>query len=208
MSLFDRFKQILGASAEAAATRDADPEDLFEMSTAYVTMEANLGYRPTGDAALCFSAINSAKFNDVVTEVEAILEMGEEDTGTVAEFREDDYGYQWIALTATDFEDLVTSIHFASDTLIEGRYGSRLLAAVFAFEATERAGAEPGQRVYWVYSFRRGAYYPFVPSSTDERDERVEFKLESVLDGELTVEDDRSYWYPLWPDESGRHPWR
>lgn len=207
MGLFDSIKQALGVGAEAAATRDADPEDLFGMSTAYVTMEANLGYRPTGDAALCFSAVESAGFNDVVEEVKAILAAGEEDTGTVAEFREDSYGYRWIVLEATDFEDLVTSVHFASDTIIEGRYGSRLLAAVFAFEATERAGAETGQHVYWVYSFRRGTYYPFAPKPREERNERVEFKLESVLDGELTVEDDRGYWYPLWPDTAGSHPW-
>ena len=26
-------------------------------------------------------------------------------------------------------------------------------------------------------------------------------------DGELGIEDDESYWYPLWPDAPGRHPW-
>jgi len=207
MGLFDSIKQLLGVGAERAATRDADPDDLFGMSTAYITMEADLGYRPTGDAALCFSAVESAGFNDVVEDVKAILTAGEADTGTVAQFHEDSYGYRWIVLEATDFEDLVTSIHFASDTIIEGRYGSRLLAAVFGFEATERAGAETGQCVYWIYSFRRGTYYPFAPKPREERDERVEFKLESVLDGELTVEDDRGFWYPLWPDSTGNHPW-
>ncbi|MFQ3319994.1 MAG: hypothetical protein ACI8UR_000950 [Natronomonas sp.] len=37
-------------------------------------------------------------------------------------------------------------------------------------------------------------------------DEQTEFKLESVLDGELTVEDDTTYWYPMWP-EGDTHPW-
>ena len=27
-----------------------------------------------------------------------------------------------------------------------------------------------------------------------------------VLDGELSVEDDTAYWYPLWP-EGNAHPW-
>ena len=205
--MFDRLRQLLGVGAERAATREADPEDLFGMSTAYLTMEADLGFVPTGEAALCFADVDSTGFNDVVAEVRAILDAGAADTGAVAQFREDAYGYRWVVVEADDFEDLVTSIHFAADTLIEGRFGSRLLAAVFAFEATERASADPGQTVYWVYSFRRGSYYPFAPVSTDERDTGVEFKLDSVLDGELAVEDDREYWYPLWPDSPGNHPW-
>lgn len=208
MSLFETVKQLLGIRAEADATRDADPEDLFGMSTAYVTMEAELGFVPTGEAALCFSDVDSTGFRDTVEEVREILAAGEADTGTVADFREDQYGTQWIVVEAADFEDLVTSVHFASDTLVEGRYGSRLLAALFTFEATDRAGAETGRSVYWVYSFRRGTYYPFAPRSEHERDERVENKLATVLDGELSVEDDHSYWYPLWPDSPGNHPWQ
>jgi len=213
MGLFERVRQLLGVGAERAATREADPEDLFGMSTAYLTMEAKLGYAPAGTAALCFSDVDSTGFRETVTEVRKILDAGEADTGTVAEFCEDDYGYQWIVLDADDPEALVTSVHFAADTLIEGRYGSRLLAALFTFEATDRAGTPEGQHVYWVYSFRRGAYYPFAPDPaggadpTQERDETVEFKLAGLLDGELTVEDDREYWYPLWPDEPGNHPW-
>jgi hypothetical protein len=212
MGLLDSLRQALGIQAEADATREADPEDLFGMSTAYVTMEADLGYRPAGEAALCFSAVDSTDFADTVSEVSAILDAGEEETGTVAELTEDDYGYQWVVLEDETFEDLVTTIHFAADTLVERGFGSRLLAAVFAFVDDERtgnttdSGGDPA-RVYWIYSFRRGAYYPFVPESGEERDQRIEFKLESVLDGELDVEDDRAYWYPLWPDTPGDHPW-
>ena len=205
--MFDRIKQLLGTGAETAATRDADPEDLFGMSTAYVTMEADLGFKPTGEAALCFSSVDSTDFNDVVADVRAILDAGETDTGAVAEFHEDEHGYHWIVIEAGDFEELVTNIHFAADTLIEGRFGSRLLAAVFAFEATDRAGIETGEYVYWIYSFRRGSFYPFAPASGQERKNSVEFKLDSVLDGELDIESDRGYWYPLWPDTPGGHPW-
>ncbi|MBV0924251.1 hypothetical protein KTS45_08560 [Halomicroarcula limicola] len=204
MGLLDGLKSVLGVKAEADATRDADPEDLFGMSTAYITMEADLGYAPTGDAALCFGDVDSTDFQDARDEVETILSAGEAETGTSAEFTRDSHGYQWVVLHDDDFEDLVTSIHFAADTLIERRYGSRLLAALFGFE-DERTG----QLVYWVYSFRRGAYYPFAPDPDrdHERDTTAEFKLESNLDGELTVEGDKEFWYPLWPDRPGDHPW-
>jgi hypothetical protein len=204
----DRLRQLLGLGAESAATRAADPDDLFGMSTAYVTMEADLGFVPTGTAGLCFADVDSTAFNEAVDEVEAVLALGETDTGggTIADFREDEYGYRWIVLEATDFEDLVSSVYFAADTLVEREFGSRLLAAVFAFEAAGRAGADTGSQAYWVYSFRRGSYYPFAPASGD-RDSSTEFKLSSVLDGELELEDDRGYWYPLWPDRPGGHPW-
>ena len=202
MGLLDGLKSALGLKAEADATRDADPEDLFGMSTAYLTMEAELGFPPSGVAALCFADVDSTGFSDAVGEVEAILEAGEVETGTEARFTSDDHGYEWVVLADDDFEDLVTSIHFAADTFIERGYGSRLLAAVFSFE---RDG--DGQRAYWVYSFRRGAYYPFAPSGDHERDNSVEFKLQSVLDGELSIEPDKEYWYPLWPDGPRGHPW-
>jgi len=28
-----------------------------------------------------------------------------------------------------------------------------------------------------------------------------------VLDGELDIEADEQYWYPLWPDRPGGYPW-
>ncbi|MFC4405079.1 PspA-associated protein PspAB [Haloarchaeobius iranensis] len=200
MGLFDSIREMLGTRAEADAASDADPEDLFGMSTAYITMATELGYSSTGDAALCFSGVDSTDFADAVREVEDILHAGSEETGTDFDLREDDHGYQWVVLHDDDPEDLVTSIHFAADTFIERDYGSRLLAAVFGFSNDDRTA-------YWIYSFRRGAYYPFVPRSGQERDDALEFKLESNLDGELDIENDKQYWYPLWPSSRGTHPW-
>ena len=199
MGVFDAIRQALGWSAETDATREADPEDLFGMSTAYLTMEADLGFVPTGDAALCFADVDSTAFQEARGQVEAVLELGEAETGTTADFIEDSHGYHWVVLHDAEFEDLVTSVHFAADTLIEEGFGSRLLAALFAFE-------RDGTTAYWVYSFRRGTYYPFVPSGGRKRDQKTEFKLESVLDGELSIEDDTAYWYPLWP-AGDAHPW-
>jgi hypothetical protein len=200
MGLFDSIREMLGTRAEADAARDADPEDLFGMSTAYITMATELDYGSTGDAALCFSGVDSTDFADAVREVEDILAAGSEETGTDFDLREDDHGYQWVVLHDDDPEDLVTSLHFAADTFIERDYGSRLLAAVFGFANDDRTA-------YWIYSFRRGAYYPFVPRDGQERDDALEFKLESNLDGELDLEGDKQYWYPLWPSSTGTHPW-
>jgi hypothetical protein len=200
MGLFDGIREVLGIRAEADAGRAADPEDLFGMSTAYVTMEADLGYESVGQAALCFSEVDSTDFQHAVDEVHAILEAGKEETGTEATAHVDSHGYSWFVLEDDDPEDLVTSLHFAADTFVEEGYGSRLLAAIFGFE-------RDGNYVYWLYSFRRGAYYPFAPKRGHERDSAAEFKLRSNMDGELEIESDEQYWYPLWPDSSHKHPW-
>ncbi|AXR83461.1 PspA-associated protein PspAB [Natrarchaeobaculum sulfurireducens] len=216
MGLLDGLRAALGLRAEADARRDADPEDLFGMSTAYLTMEAELGYDSLGVGALCFSGVDSHSFRETVGEVEAILEAGRADTGTDFRVTEDDHGYHWVVLEDADPEDLITSMHFAADTFIEHGYGSRLLAAVFGYESGDGAArhrdgggdaAGAGGTAYWIYSFRRGAYYPFAPRPGRERDSSAEFKLESALDGELEIEREKEYWYPLWPSSSGTHPW-
>jgi hypothetical protein len=222
MGIFDSIKSVLGTRAEADASSAADPEALFGMSTAYVTMEAELGYESAGAAALCFSEVDSTAFADAVDEVEAILRAGETETGTEFRRRKDDHGYHWVILEDDDPEDLVTSVHFAADEFVEQGFGSRLLAAAFGFEKIDDEVAESGgrsgdrgagasrastDRAYWLYSFRRGAYYPFCPSGDHDRNTKAEFKLRSVLDGELEIEGDESHWYPLWPDATGGHPW-
>jgi len=213
MTILDTLRAWLGVEAETGANKAADPEDLFGMSTAYVTMAADLDFESLDQGALCFSDVDSTDFTDTLENVRELVEAGDE--GTVAEVHRDSHGYHWVVLQDPDFEDLVVGVNAAADEFTVRGYGSRLLAAVFGFErhpdrfrstADGDAQGEP-ERAYWVYSFRRGAYYPFAPRAGNERDNGLEFKLRSVLEGELDVEPDESYWYPLWPDADGGHPW-
>ena len=61
-----------------------------------------------------------------------------------------------------------------SQILMEQGFGTQLLAAVYRFngEAT----------VYWIYSFKLGLYYPFVPSGNQQSNTSLEFRAE-VGDG-------------------------
>lgn len=201
MGFLDTIRSLFGTRAAADAGRDADPEDLFGMSTAYMTMEADLRYNSAGEAALCFSDVDSTAFRDAVDSVAGILEIGQAESGTGFEHHADDHGYRWFVVTHDDPEQLVSSLHIAADEFAEQGFGSRLLAAVFGFE-------KPDHRAYWIYSFRRGSYYPFAPEGTSDRNKQAEIKLRSVLERELAIEDDESYWYPLWPDRRGGHPWQ
>jgi hypothetical protein len=52
--------------------------------------------------------------------------------------------------------------------------------------------------VYWIYSFKLGSYYPFVPKSGKQRDTAMEFRLRSLMQKELPIEKDMAKWYPMW----------
>jgi hypothetical protein len=200
MGLFDRLTGLFG-SGDGTVHRP-DPQDLLELSGVALTMETDLGYEPTGHGALCFSESDDAGFELTIDDLRGVLEATETDTGTEFEFREDDHGYRWVVLLADDVETLVTNLQFAGSTFVERQYEAQLLAALVAFERDD-------SRAYLIYSFDRGTFYPFVPRADEprERDTPTEFRLRSVLDGELPIEPDESRWFPLWPDRPGRDPW-
>ena len=84
------------------------------------------------------------------------------------------------------------ALNTVSVQLQGGGYGDRLLAAVFAFE-------ENGKPIYFIYNFKRGAFYPFVPAPGDQaRDNERELRIEAQLGAELPFEEDIGRWFPLW----------
>jgi len=197
MGLFDSLRKVFGSQAETDATRAADPDDLFQLTAASITMTVDLDYEPGETAGLVFSAIDSTDFKGALRDVEAVL-----DGPGWSSVHEDDHGYTWAVATRESFEELVADLYVAADTLSDRGYSDRLLAAVFHFEPEDG-----GDGVYWLYSFRRGSFYPFAPEGTSARNDSLEVKLQSVMDEELDIEEDSQYWYPLWPDRPGAHPW-
>ena len=66
-----------------------------------------------------------------------------------------------------------------------------MLAAAFRFSG-ER---EP---VYWIYGFKTGTFWPFVPTGkAQERDNAHELELKAKLEPELPIEPDLSKWLAL-----------
>ena len=106
---------------------------------------------------------------------------------------DDDFGYRWMILSDPDFEDLVVGINAVSTALEAGGYGDRILAAVFPFRD------EAGKPVYWIYNYKRGSFYPFVPAQgAQQRDSERELRLKAQIGAELPVEAQLERWFPLW----------
>ena len=164
---------------------------LFAMTTAQVTFETSLGLKHRNVAGIVFQPIATADFNSIVAETEELLRGSAEDTGTKVETSEDQFGYRWIVLRDDDFDDLVVAVNVVSSQLEAGGYGDRLLAAVFGFE-------EDGRPLYFIYNFKRGAYYPFVPKGERQRDTERELRLKAQVAEELPVEQELERWFPLW----------
>ncbi|MDM7940926.1 MAG: hypothetical protein QUS07_11380 [Methanothrix sp.] len=168
---------------------EAKTDRLFAISTAAVTLEAKLGLKPGGSAGVCIKPMESSRYEAARAEIEDLLKLSFKETGTVYSIQKDEYNYIWVILNDPDFDDLVTNIQMICQILMEQGFGTQLLAAVYRFLGDGT--------VYFIYNFKLGSYYPFVPRG-GQRDTSVEFRLRSLMEKELPLEKDEAKWYPLW----------
>jgi hypothetical protein len=169
------------------------PDRLFAMSTAGVTLETELGLHSAGRAAIVFQPLGTADFDAIVADMEELVQGTGEETGTAVEKTDDKFGYRWMILADPDFEDLVVGVNGVSTAIQAGGYGERVLAAVFGFRDSH------DKPVYWIYNYKRGAFYPFVPAGGEQqRDSERELQLQAQIGAELPVEPELERWFPLW----------
>jgi hypothetical protein len=171
--------------------KDPARERLFAISTARVTLETELGLKPAGAAGVCFKPLSAGEFVRAENELQELLDAVAQESGSRIERRSDSYGFEWLVVRDSDFEDLVASVHLVASELESRGFGPQLLAADFRFDGGERP-------VFWVYGFKRGAFWPFVPKGEgQERDNAEELELKAKLEKELPVEQDLSRWFAL-----------
>jgi hypothetical protein len=166
---------------------------LFAMSTAYVKLDEELNLKSSGQAAIVFQPLATADFDQIVRDMEEVLQGTGSDAGTTVRRTDDEYGYRWMILEDPDFDDLVVGLNAVSTALQAGGYGERILCAVFAFRDRDR------RPVYWIYNYKRGTFYPFVPAAgAQQRDNERELRLRAQIGAELPVEPELERWFPLW----------
>jgi hypothetical protein len=183
---------VLGRRRQKPASSDL----LFGMVTAAVTLETELGLRPLGVAGIAFKPLETADFGDVTKDLDELLALATRDSSTKVERTDDEFGYRWIVLRDTDLEALVSSVNVVNESLEAAGYSEQLLCAVFAFEPTTRRHKEG--EAYWIYNYKRGAFYPFLPRGDKERDLEGELRLRATVARELPLEQEPERWFPLW----------
>jgi PspAB-like protein len=166
-------------------------ERLFALTTAAVTMQVDLNLKTAGVGAVVFKSVSAGEFVRAENEIQQLLDAVAADSGAKLDRHEDDMGFVWLVVHDNDLEDQVTAVHAAASELVARGFGEQLLAAVFRFDG----GKHP---VYWIYGYKRGAFWPFVPTGEEqERDNAEELELKAKLEQELPVEQDLTRWFAL-----------
>ncbi len=182
---------LLGRTQPKAPKLDA----LFALPSAAVTLEAGAGLRSTGRAAVAFKPASGQVFAEAGTELAPLLEMAAEQAGSQLREENDKYGYRWVVVDDPDLEDLIGTVHLVNATLEDRGFGNQLLCSMFGF-----ADGEGANRLYLVYLYKRGTFYPFAPvaDGDEKRDNELELRVRGVLGSDLPIEADLTRWFPLW----------
>jgi len=168
-------------------------ERLFAISTARITLATELDLKPAGSAGVCFKSLSSGEFVRAENDLQELLDAVAAETASKVERKSDNLGFEWLVVRDQDFEDLVATVHTVAQELEDRGFGEQLLAALFPFEGKFKEG-----RVYWIYGFKQGAFWPFVPTGKgQERDNAAELELKAKLEPELPIEGDLTRWFGL-----------
>jgi hypothetical protein len=182
MPLFGRRKRA------ASVARDR----LFALSTARVTLEVELGLHTAGVAAVVFKPMSSGEFVRAESDLEQLLGTVAAESGSKIERKTDSFGFEWLIVRDEDLEDLVNAANLIASELSDAGFAPQLLAAPFRFEGGEHP-------VYFVYGFKTGTFWPFVPTGDgQQRDNAEELELKAKLEKELPIEQDLTRWLALY----------
>jgi len=175
------------------------PDRLFAITTAYIALQSEHSINPAGVAAIVFQALATSEFEATLREMEEVVKATGGESGTTTATQDDSYGYRWMVLRnpqdKPSVEDLAVGINAVSDSIETAGHGERLLCAVFAFADAEH------RPVYFIYNYKRGFWYPFVPEpngGANTRSTERELQLKAQMASELPIEPELERWFPLW----------
>jgi hypothetical protein len=180
------------------------PDRLFAISTAYIALQTEHQIEPAGTAAIVFQALATSEFEATLRDMEEVVRATGGDSGTNVSTQDDGYGYRWMVLRNAEgrpsVEDLAVGINAVSGSIETAGHGERLLCAVFAFLDAQK------RRIYFIYNYKRGYWYPFVPvdggaggqAAAEQRSTERELQLKAQMSSELPIEPELERWFPLW----------
>ena len=176
---------ILGRTKPVKPNLDA----LFGLPSAAIGLEASMGLKPTGAGSVCVKPTEGGGFAGLREQIDELLKT---DNDKYDETK-DSFGFSWITRTGSpeDVSDLVTDLHAVNASLADAGFGPALLCTLVTF-------SDGGPPVGLVYLYKRGTWYPFVPTGKDQRDNSRELQLKATIGSDLKIEPDLSRWFPVW----------
>lgn len=178
---------LLGRSKPVQPNLDV----LFAIPAATDTLQAALGFAPTGVGAVCFKAAEGAASEQSQREFRGLLDL---DPALDVSESHDEFGFSWITCRQADVDlpALVTALHAVNATLADAGLGPTLLCTVIGFRG------DGDRRLGLVYLFKRGTVYPFAPTGQQRRDTALEMQVRAALAGDVPMETDLARWFPIW----------
>ena len=168
-------------------------ERLFALTTAYVTLETSYQISSAGVGGIVVQALATRDFQSVLKDTEEVVKATAGEYDASVQTSDDEFGFRWVIVRNPGVEDLVATINAVSSSIEDGGYGERLLCAVFAFKGSD------GAPINFIYNYKRGSWYPFVPAPGDkQRNTERELQLKAQIGGELPIEPELERWFPLW----------
>lgn len=155
-----------------------------------MTLDTECDLKPAGVGAAIFRPLSAGEFAQAEKDIEELLQGVASSSGSTLDRKTDSFGFEWLIVEDPDLEDQVTAVHALSSELEARGFGGQLLAAAFRFDG----GGHP---VYWIYGFKTGTFWPFVPTGGQQRDNARELELKAKLEPELPVEPDLTKWLAL-----------
>jgi hypothetical protein len=172
-------------------------DSLFALTTACVTLQTELGLNPAGVGAATYTSLSSGDFERVDTDTDSLVKSAARSSGGEVERKTDKYGFEWVIIHDKDIEDQVTAVYAVASELTAQGFGGQLLAAPFRFDGGNFGDAK--NPVYWIYGFKRGKWWPFIPTGDGQnRDNATELELKAKLEEELPIEPDLTRWLALY----------
>jgi hypothetical protein len=171
--------------------KDPAEDRIFALSTARITLQSELDLKPSGSAGVCFKSLSAESFVRAENDLQQLLDAVAKESGSTVERKTDNLGFEWLVVRDDQFEDVVTTVHVIASEFEANGFGAQLLAALFPFEGKEG-------RVFWIYGFKPGAFWPFIPTGKgQERDNAEELELKAKMEKELPIEPDLTRWFGL-----------
>jgi hypothetical protein len=167
-----------------------DLDELFALPSAAITLEAGMNLKPTGIGSVCVKPAEGGGFAGLREQIEQLLASdGDKYSQTT-----DTFGFSWLTRQGdpAGLQDLVVDLHGVNSSLADAGFGSALLCTLVVF------GGDGGPPVGLVYLYKRGTWYPFVPTGKDKRDNARELQVRAVLGSDLKIEPELSRWFPVW----------
>ncbi len=180
-------------TGRSSVKQPAAHERLFALTTAYVTLETSFQIGCAGAAAIVVQALATSDFQSVLKDTEDVVKATAGEYKATVQTSDDEFGFRWVIVRNPSVEDLVATINAVSSSIEDGGYGERLLCAVFPFKGAD------GAPINFIYNYKRGNWYPFVPAPGDkQRNTERELQLKAQIGGELPIEPELERWFPLW----------